>query len=381
MGKRVAICAMAQVKNEPDVWHKRFQGMLLECLEPILEQTGVTFDMEKGIRNIVTCSDDVYDARTISDNGMTDVVGAHYRGEEKCSMDGINAIAYAMACVLSGHDDVVLIMGHNKESQTESRNMVGNLAFDPYYYRELGLDYLSVSALQARAYMQKSGITDEQLAEVVVRSREKAAKNPNARDNDKITKDDVLNSPFLADPIRELHTHPVSDCAVGMLLCREERVSEFCDNPVWLSGFGNCMDRYFIGDRDLASNSNLKKAAERAYTMAGINDSKSEFDLFELNDPFAYMLPMTAEGIGLADEGKGGAWLNDGGLDKNNVNLSGGMLNGNPIMLGGLERAAECYLQLRDEAGDRQVSGAKKALAHGTTGPAGQHQAVLILEK
>ena len=381
MGRRVAICAMAQIKNEPDIWYSRFQGMLLECLEPILKETGVTYDMEKGIRNIVTCSDDVYDARTISDNGLTDVVGAHLRGEEKVSQDGLNAIAYAMSMILSGHDDVVLLMGHNKESQTESRDMCGNLAFDPYYYREIGLDYLNTAALQAREYMAKSGVTDEQLAELVVRSREKAAKNPYARENKKITKQDVLSSKLLSDPIRELHYHPVTDWAVGMLLCCEERAKEFCKNPVWLTGFGNCLDRYFIGDRELASNAMLKKAAERAYKMAGVKDPKSEFDLYELNDSFAYMLPMTAEGIGLVDDGKGGKWLAEGGPDKKNVNLSGGMLNGNPVMLGGLARAVECYLQLKGEAGARQVKGAKKALAHGTTGPAGQHQAVLILEK
>ena len=64
-----------------------------------------------------------------------------------------------------------------------------------------------------------------------------------------------------------------------------------------------------------------------------------------------------------------------------NVNLSGGMLNGNPLMLGGAARVAEAYLQLKGEAGKRQVKGAAKALAHGTTGAAGQDHAVLILEK
>jgi acetyl-CoA C-acetyltransferase len=90
---------------------------------------------------------------------------------------------------------------------------------------------------------------------------------------------------------------------------------------------------------------------------------------------------MWAEGIGLVDEGKGGQWIDEGGMDKSNVNLSGGMLNGNPVMLGGLARAAEAVIQLRGEAGKRQVKGAKKALAHGTTGGAGQHHAVLILER
>ena len=111
MGRRVAICALAQIENEPDIWYLRFQGMVWKCIREILERTGVGFDMEPGIRNIITCSDDVFDARTISNNALTDVVGAHYRGEEKMAQDGINGLGYALACILSGHDDLVLLAG------------------------------------------------------------------------------------------------------------------------------------------------------------------------------------------------------------------------------------------------------------------------------
>ncbi len=381
MNQKVAVCAVAQIKNEPDIWYQRFQGMLLECFESIITQTGVTFDMEKGIRSIISCSDDVFDARTISDNGMTDVMGAHYRGEEKTAQDGINGLAYAMASILSGHDDIVLLMGHCKESQTESRMMNTNLAFDPFYCRPLGLDYCNAAALQARAYMKKSGITDDHLAKVVMRSRDNAAKNPFARENEPVSEKDVFASPMLADPIRKIHQYPVTDWAVGMLLCCEERAHEFSDNPVWLTGFGSCMDSYFLGDKDLTANFALVNAAKRAYKMAGITDPKKAFDVMELNDAYAYQLALWAEGIGLADSGGGGKWIDSGGMDKHHVNVSGGMLNGNPIMLGGLARALEGILQLRGEAGDRQVDGAKRALAHGTTGAAGQHHAVLILEK
>jgi len=381
MSHRVAVCAVAQIRNEPDIWERRFQGMLLDCLEPILEKTGVTFDMEKGIRNVITCSDDVFDARTISDNGMTDVVGAHYRGEEKLPQDGLNGLGYGMACILSGHDDVILYMGHCKESQSESRWMCTNLAYDPFYCRPLGMDFLNVNALQARAYMEKSGVTEAHLAAIVTRSRRNAARNPFARENAPLTEEEVMHSPRIADPLRELHVYPVTDWAFGMLLCCEERAREFTDHPVWITGFGNCMDRYFIGDRDLTSNFALKKAAERAYRMAGIRDPKTELDLVEINDPCAYQLPMVAEGLGLAGEGRGGAWLDEGGPDRNHVNLSGGMLNGNPIMLGGAARAVEAVLQLRGEAGERQVKGLKRALAHGSTGGAGQHQTVVILEQ
>jgi acetyl-CoA C-acetyltransferase len=336
--------------------------------------------MEKGVRNVITCSDDVFDARTISNNGMTDVVGAQFRGEEKMAQESINGLGYAMACILSGHDDVILFMGHCKETQTESRRMNVNLSFDPFYCRPVGMDYINVNAFQARAYMQKSGLNEEQLAKVVVRSRKNAKKNPFARDNAAVDEKAVMNSPFIADPIREMHYYPVTDWAFGMLLCCEERVKEFTDKPVWITGYGSSMDSYFIGDRDLTSNFALKGAAEKAYGKAGVKDPRKEIGLFELSDHAAYQLPMWAEGIGIADEGKGGAWIDGGGMEKYNVNLSGGMLNGNPLLLGGAARAIECFYQLRGEAGDRQVKGVKKALAHGTYGAAGQHQAVVIME-
>ena len=381
MARRVAVCAVAQIKNEPDIWYMRFQGMLLLCVEQILKQTSVTFEMDKGIRNVVTCSDDVFDARTISDNAITDVVGAHYRGEEKTAQDGINGLGYAMACILSGHDEVVLLTGHCKESQSESRQMCTNLAYDPFYCRPLGMDFTNVNAFQARAYMAKSGIKEEHLARIVVRSRKNGARNPHARENKMVSEEEVMKSPLLADPIRELHHYPITDWTVALLLSNEERAGEFTDKPVWITGFGNCMDTYFLGDKDLTSNFALKKAADKAYRMAEIKDPKKEINLAELNDAIAYQLPMWAEGVGLCEEGKGGKWVEDGGMEEYHVNLSGGMLNGNPIMLGGLARATEAILQLRGEAGERQVDGVRKALAHGTTGAAGQHHAVVVLEK
>jgi len=229
--------------------------------------------------------------------------------------------------------------------------------------------------------MAKSGVTEEQLAKVVVRARENGLKNQFARDNDPVTMDDVMTSPMVSDPVRELHQYPVTDWSVGMLLCCEERAHEFTDKPVWLTGFGSTMDSYFLGDRDLTSNFALKKAAAKAYKMAGVNNPADEFDVAVLNDAYAYQLPMWAEGMGLAEEGKGGQWIDAGGMEKQNVNLSGGMLNGNPLMLGGLARTLECVLQLRGDAEDRQVEGAAKAVAHGTTGAAGQHHAVITLEK
>ncbi len=89
---------------------------------------------------------------------MTDVVGAHYRGEEKIAQDGLNGLGYAMACILSGHDDVVLFMAHCKESQSESRRTCTNLAYDPFFLRPLGLDFLNVTLCRPGLTWQKAAL-------------------------------------------------------------------------------------------------------------------------------------------------------------------------------------------------------------------------------
>ncbi|MCP4690000.1 MAG: thiolase family protein [Desulfobacterales bacterium] len=297
------------------------------------------------------------------------------------AQDGAQAIYYGLTAIQSGHADLALIIGHCKESQGKSRNMVTHLAFDPFYTRPVGLDFCTAAGLQAREYMEKSGVTDEQLAKVVVRAHEMGLKNPLTPEVARVALEEVAGAPMLADPIRESHAYPVSDGAVGMILASEERAREITDTPVWITGVGNCMDSFFLGDRDLSSNFALKKAAGLAYKRAGIDDPKSAFDVIEVSDQYAYQQPMWMEGLGVCDEGRGGQWIDENGPERSRVNMSGGMLAGNPMILGGLVRAAEAALQLMGEAGERQVENAKRALAHGVMGPAGQFHSVVVLEK
>lgn len=382
MAGRVGICAVAQTEFVRKNTSQRFQGMALDVLESLLGQTGLDFSEKGGIGTSISVSDDLFDARTISDNAMTDVLGAHYRCEEKVAQDGAQAVYYGLTTIMSGHTDLVLVLGHCKESQAASRNMVTHHCFDPFYTRPVGYDFQAAAAIQARAYAAKSCITENHLAEIVVRARKNGLLNPTtAGDLEAVTKEEVLSSPNIADPIRELHAYPVSDGAVGLILASEQRARGLTDNPVWITGVGNCFDSFFIGDRDPAGNFALSKAASRACERAGIENPSDSLDLFEISDQYAYQQPMWAEGLGLCNEGSGGAWLDAGGPEESNVNLSGGMLAGCPLILGGLVRTAQAALLLRGEAGGGRVDGAKKALAHGVMGPAGQFHSVIILER
>src|SRR6056297_159693 len=151
MARRVAICAAAQTVYEQNKWYERFQGMALHVLESLQARTGIGFSGgEKGVDMTISVSDDVFDARTISDCGMTDVLGGHMRCEEKVAQEGIQALYYGLTAIQSGHCDVILVVGHCKESQPQSRNMATHMAFDPFFTRPVGLDYQAAAGLQAR---------------------------------------------------------------------------------------------------------------------------------------------------------------------------------------------------------------------------------------
>ncbi len=378
MTDRVAIVAVGQTKYHPDRCDVNEEELAWEAVKPVLEESGVSLSE---IDSSVSCSQDFWDGRTISNMNIQHVVGAHMKHEDKVCEDGINAVFAAMAQILSGHYDMVLVVAHTKESQGD-KSLIENAAFDPVMMRQLGLDFTSAAALQAKRYMYKYGITPEQCAKAVVRDRANAKNNPYAQEPLDLTVEDVLGSKMVVSPLRALDIKPISDGACAMLLASEEKAKKIGRKPVWIRGVANCYETHYLGDRDLADCDALARAAQRAYKMAGIRNPLRQIDVAEISTEYSYQALLWMEGLGFCARGEGGELI-DSGITRMGgklpVNPSGGMLAGNPNGVSGLTRVAECVLQLRGEAGDRQVKGAKIALAHGYTGICGQHQAVMIL--
>jgi acetyl-CoA C-acetyltransferase len=378
MTERVGIIAVGQTKYQPNRADANEEELAYEAIKQVLEATGLTLsDMDSA----VTCSQDFWDGRTISNMNIQRVVGAHLGHEDKVAEDGINAVYVAMAQILSRHQDIVLVVSHMKESQAE-KSLVENAAFDPALLRPLGLDFLTSAAMQAKRYMYKYGITQEQCAKVAVKNRGNAKNNPFAQEPLDITVEDVLSSKTLSHPIRQLDTKPTSDGACAMILAIEKKAKKLTKKPVWILGVSNCYETHYLGDRDLADCDALVKAAKKAYSMAGIRNPLKEIDVAEISEEYTYQELLWMEGLGFCDRGDGGRLI-DRGVTKIGgklpVNPSGGILSGNPVGVAGTTRVAEAVLQLRGEAGERQVKGAQTALAHGVTGVCGQHQGVMIL--
>ena len=255
MAKRVGICAAAQTTYERDKWYARFQGMALEVLESLLEQTGLDFTEDTGINHIISVSDDVFDARTISDNGMTDVPGRPFPVRGKGGPG-----RFAGGVLRSGHDPLGLY-----GSGPDYRSLQGIPGPEPQhghphgfrsFLHPAGGPGLLRGRRSAGPGLRAGGRSDRGATGPGWWSA--AARKPpgtlTPRRCPAVSLEEVMASPLLADPIRELHAYPVSDGAVGLILASEERAREITDSPVWITGVGNCIDHFFLGDRDLASN-------------------------------------------------------------------------------------------------------------------------------
>ncbi len=377
--ERVAVVGIAQTRFEERKETVNYAELAFEVVQKLLEATGLDHN---NIDNMVTSSSDFWDGRTISDMAVQDAVGAFMKSESKVSADGALAVLYGMMRILSGQYRTTLVVAHSKGSEGPPR-AIENAAFDPIYQRQLGIDGISASALQARAYLDKYDISEEACAAVTVKNLGNALKNPLAQRAGTFTIDQVMESRLLADPIKELDASPITDGACALLLAEEDLARQITDKPVWLKGVGHATDVYYLGAKDLTDAPALHAAAKRAYAMAGIENPVTELDLAEIYDAFSYQELMWSELLGFCDRGGGPEFLASGQSSLGGelpINPSGGILAAHPVFVGGMVRVAEATLQLRGEAGEHQVEGARLALAHGTTGYCGNQHTVWILE-
>jgi acetyl-CoA C-acetyltransferase len=380
MADRVGIVGIYQTKYEPRKVFDSYPELVFEASSGVLEGTGLTIgDMDQ----IVTNSQDFWDGRTISNRTVSEACGSVLRSESKVAMDGSFAVFYAAMRILSGCYDSCLLVSHCKMSEGDP-HLINNAMFDPLYQRVLGFDELSTCALQARRYMNKHKITEEQCARVSVKNLGNGKLNPHVHRALEVHIDQVMRSAKLADPIKELDAYPVSDGACAMILASEEKARKWCPNPVWLAGMASRLDSFYLGDRDLAETASLTLAAKKAYQMAGVSNPPKEIDLVELSDFYSYQELLWLEGMGFCRRGEAGKMVDKGITELEGelpVNPSGGILSGNPVTVAGAIRVAEAALQLMGKAGKHQVEGAKKALAQGHCGPCGQGHCVIVLEK
>ena len=378
MPMKVAIVEVAQISGNDS--KDNFYDQAYRVTREVLDKAGLDRD-ELG--TVVSAASDVFHGGISCANAYYwESVGSFLKNGTRQDGESIFALYYAAMRILSGSFDTALAVALCKGSENPENDTVTHFFTDPFYQRPLGLNEAMAAALQMRQYMERYGISEEQCAKVAVKNLGNALSNPNAHRKGRYTVEDILNSRRLIDPLTELQCAPRSEGMVAVLLASEDKAKKLTSKPVWLKGYGCSLDGFYLGDRDLLKGQ-LKKASARAYKMAGINDPRKEIDLAEITEPYAFQELIWCEDLGFCGEGEGGKLIDsmatqvDGDIP---VNPSGGVLANNPYVSRGLQRVVEATLQIKGQAGERQVDNkVTTALAHGTHGFAGQCHVVAIL--
>ena len=284
---------------------------------------------------------------------------------------GASAIKQGFMAVASGLHEVVLVTSAERLREVnnlEATDVVASLSH-PLAEHIYGVTLPSLAAMFTRLYMHKYGVTERHLAMVAVKNHDNALLNFYAHLHEKITIEGILdspeamtNNPYVAEPLRFFDCCPVSDGGAAVILASADVAKKLNKPLIRLAGVGQATDTHCVHERaeptDLLA---VRGAAAKAFQMAGV--SPTEVHVAELHDAFTILEIVESEEVGFFKKGQGHLALERGETrlgGKLPINTSGGLkAKGHPVGATGVGQAHEIILQLRGEAGKRQVKDAR----------------------
>ena len=291
---------------------------------------------------------------------------------------GASAVKLGVYAIASGACDCVLVVGaEGMRAVTgwEGTDFVATMLHPEAEYK-YGITLPSFAGLFTRLCMDKYGVTSRDLSIVSVKNHANACLNPNAHIKaivklERITDERIINAtnPLVADPLRQYDMCPVSDGAAAVLLVAKDKQEELgIDDKkfVRIAGVGSATDTHVVANREVPTDLlAVRLSAQMAYKMAGVGPE--DIDVAELHDAFQILEIEESEEVGLFPRGTGHLAAREGKTEIHGempINTSGGLkAKGHPLGATGVSQIVELVKQLRGEAGERQVPGAKTALA------------------
>ncbi len=268
--------------------------------------------------------------------------------ESHVEMDGAWALYEAWVRLQHGDVDIALVYGAGRASATDLRRTL-TLQLDPYHLAPLGVDQVSLAALQADAVLEAHGATERDLAEIVARCHS-AVDGPGSNGHDVET---LLAAEPLVGVLRAHDIAPAIDGAAAIVLVAGDRARELRDRPAWIRGIDHRIDAQHPGLRDLSSAASAQAAGDHA----GVIDGK--VDVAELMTIHSHEEIALRAALGLAENVS--------------VNPSGGPLVAHPMIATGLIRIGEVARRIHDGSATRGVG-------HATSGPCLQQNLVAVIE-
>ncbi len=366
MAELCGVIGIGQTRHDAKREDVSQPGLLREAASRALE------DAELGWKDIdavvIGKAPDMFEGVVMPELFLADALGGAgkpmLRVHTAGSVGGSTGVV-AASLVQAGVHDRVLCVAYEKQSES---NAMWALTISIPFQAAVVAGAGGYFAPLVRGYIARANPPEDTGIRVALKDRQNALKNPYAHLKlPDVSFDMIASSPMLWDPIRYLETCPSSDGACAMVLSSQRGLTDSAHPPAWVHATAMRSEPTMFAGRDQVNPQAGKDCAAELYRKAGITNPRQEIDCAEIYVPFSWFEPMWMENLGFAEEGEGwkmtyeGATALDGDLP---VNMSGGVLSTNPIGASGLLRFAESAMQVRGQAGDHQVDGARRALGH-----------------
>ncbi len=366
MAERCAVIGVGQTKHDTRRIDVSQFGLVREAALRALSDAEIGFGDVDAL--VIGKAPDLFEGVMMPELFLAEALGGvgkpMLRVHTAGSVGGSTAIV-AASLVEAGIHQRVLTVAYEKQSES---NAMWALSIKLPFQQAIVAGAGGFFAPLIRSYMRRSGAPEDTGIRVALKDRQNALKNPYAHlQFPGISFEQVAGSPMLWDPIRYLETCPSSDGACAMVLASEAAAARAPRRPAWVHATAMRTEPTQFAGRDQVNPQAGKDCAAALYRKAGISEPRHQIDCAEVYVPFSWFEPMWLENLGLAPAGEGWRMTYDGvtALDGElPVNMSGGVLSSNPIGASGMLRFAEAANQVRGEAGEHQVDGARLALGH-----------------
>ena len=367
----VGMTDFVKPSSRPD-WD--YPDMVREAGTQALEDAGVRYDQVQHVAAGYCFGDTTAGQRAVYELGHT---GVPVVNVNNACATGSTALMVARNAVAAGMADCALAIGFEKMGKV---NFYTDRAYPlDRHMASMAKRHASSDALitaqmfgnAGREHMERYGTKPESFARVAVKNHQHSVHNPRAQFQKAFTLEEVMASPTMYAPLTLLQCCPTSSGAAAAVVASERfvRAHDLGARAVEIVAQAMATDfpsTFSGGDIEMIGGDLTRAVARRAYEQSGLGPEN--VDVIELHDCFSTNELITYEGLGLCERGKGGELIDSGAVTYGGrwvVNPSGGLISkGHPIGATGLAQCAELTWQLRGEAGERQVQGARVALQH-----------------
>lgn len=377
MSRKVNVIGVGMVPFAKPGRSEEYNIMAGKAGRTALEDAGVSYDEIQQAYTGYVYGDSTCGHRAVYELGLTGI--PVFNVNSNCST-GSSALFLGRQAIEGGLAECVLVVGFEQmergalgskwTDRTNPLDQHANVMSDLQGFGQAP-PAAQMFGGAGREYRWKHGTKRETFAKISEKARQHASRNPYALFKDQLSVEEILASPEVFDPLTRFQCCPPTCGAAAAVLCSEDFAKKKgISNPVSILAQSMTTDYSSSFDEKsmikMVGYDMTKQAAQQVYEQAGLGPD--DVDVVELHDCFTANELITYEGLGLCAEGQAEKFIWDGDNTyggKFVTNPSGGLLSkGHPLGATGLAQCTELVWQLRGQAEQRQVEGARIALQH-----------------